>query len=240
MTLANDQLTEITESVKSNSDLYYLNWYVMQGDNTNADIAEFTRVSSGYFQLGIPYKVGVGIGFYFNDPTITYNSTNYSDNYKVIVEGEEKTEYTGEAIPITVKPMGETELEITIDSSKITTKEKIYDGKELDISGDIANGLITVKKKNTDEIVPITGEGAIALTYSWTTGYSSYTTQPPVNANSYDLYVSFEGDDNYKATDKVKVGNFTINPRELTVTPVLQDILRKMRMHLHTRSQLQR
>lgn len=224
LTLTKDQLVEVPELAKGMSDLCYLRWFVMKGDNTNADIAEYTEVSSGYFKLGIPYKAGAKIVFNYSSYVMDYNRTNYSDNYTVIVEEKEQTEYTSETVPIVIKPMGTTELEISIDSSKLTTTEKVYDGKEFDISNDVANGLITVRKKNTDEMVPVTGDGAIALTYIWRYN-GSYVAEKPINARTYTLYVKFEGNDNYQNTNEIIVGTFTITPRELTVTPVLHDTI---------------
>ena len=231
LSLTDDKLKEIkalSRETNEENEIYFIYWSVLKGDNSDKEIAKFSEYY-GAFESGIPYKLTADLDFYSKE---YYNfSGNFTDNYEVVVDEETVSECTSAQVDINVKPMGSTELAITVDASKLTTTEKVYDGREFDLSAEIANGLVKVTKKNTDEIVPITGEGAITLTYVWKLPYvledqsGWYEVNNPVNADTYKLYVKFNGDDNYKNTDEVEIGEFTINPRELRITPVLNETI---------------
>ena len=236
LSLADDKLEEIADLSKENNkdeSIYSLYWYVLEGDNTDKNVAKFSTYWNN-FKLGVPYKLVADLDFVYNPYDEKFEDLdykyNYSDNYKVVVDGVEQTECTSAQVDINVKPMGSTEIDITVDSSKLTTDTKVYDGKPIDLSADIANGLIKVTNKVTGEVIPVTGENAIGLTYVWEYydddwGYW-YETENITDAYQYQLSVKFNGDDTYKAYNgSVNVGNFTIEPRELTITPVLKETI---------------
>ncbi len=209
--------------------LYNTGWYVKAGDNTDPEKAEFYQVGSGdKFKLGVLYKYGLNLtfkkGIYPN---------NYSDNYEVIADEistvkyankESETKYTCEDKKVTVKPMGDIELDFIIDPTKLTETEKVYDGKPFDLTEAIANGLVTVIKKNTDEVVPTTGEGAIELEYQWYNAKGNATSEP-VHAGDYVLKVRYAGCDTYKVTDWKYISDFKIEQREITVTPYVNETI---------------
>ena len=236
LSLADDKLEEIADLSKENNkdeSIYSLYWYVLEGDNTDKNVAKFSTYWSN-FKLGVPYKLVADLDFVYNPYDEKFEDLdykyNYSDNYKVVVDGVEQTECTSAQVDINVKPMGSTEIDITVDSSKLTTDTKVYDGKPIDLSADIANGLIKVTNKVTGEVIPVTGENAIGLTYVWKyyddDGGYWYETENITDAYQYQLSVKFNGDDTYKAYNgSVNVGNFTIEPRELTITPVLRETI---------------
>lgn len=237
LSLADDKLEEIADLSKENNKdelIYSLDWYVLEGDNTDKNVAKFSRYY-GDFKLGVPYKLAADLDFVYNPYDEKFEDLdykyNYSDNYKVVVDGVEQTECTSAQVDINVKPMGSTEIDITVDSSKLTTDTKVYDGKPIDLSADIANGLIKVTNKVTGEAIPVTGENAIGLTYVWEyfdDYYNRYEAENITDAYQYQLSVKFNGDDTYKAynngTEKF-VCYFTITPRELTITPVLKETI---------------
>lgn len=239
VTVANEKLVEIPEwsSEAYWSTPYYgrdyeLDWFVLKGDNIDKNVAKYTKVIDEYdeeFMLQLPYKLGVELDF------DGWYDNNYADNYEVTVEEKTVTECTCDTLDITVKPEPENEINISFDSSKLTKEmmEKVYDGNPLDISAAIANGFVVVTDKKTGEEIPVAGEGALELNYRWSyeyynedydDWYSRYTSEA-VNAYAYTLYVSYAGNDTYKPASASYDENFVINPRKLTVTPVLSETI---------------
>ena len=243
LTLTNDKLVEIPEwSSEAYWAAYYedylnrpydeIDWFVMKGDNTNKDIAKYTRVynESEGFVLAIPYKLGAEIDFRWYSDEI-----NYADNYEVVVDEQPITEWTCDKPYINVKPKAENQLVIDFDASKLTKEmlEKVYDGKPIDISEAIANGFIIVTNSKTGEEIPLTGENALELSYRWQYEYydeedDDYyyrSTTNPVNVDEYTLVVSYAGDDTYQFASNEYSEKFVITPRELTITPAVSETI---------------
>lgn len=243
----NDDLVEITELSKANniftskdgetSEKFYLSWFVEKGDNVDASKAKYTDMDDDdTFVYGVPYRIGADI--FFNSDYSDEYYHNYSDNHVVVVDNSKVTKCTSDTVPVNVKKMGTTNLTITVDETKLPAiREKVYDGKGYDLTEAIANGLVTVTKEGTDEVVPITGDNAINLTWKWSyydDNYGGYVTEDisigtcgsPANARNYVLFVEYTGDDVYNLTREVAVGQFIITPREITITPALKETRR--------------
>lgn len=149
-------------------------------------------------------------------------SKNYV-NYEVVTEGEgenqvTKNVYLNETKAITVNAMGTTELEVKVDETKLTTKTKEYDAVAIDITQDIANGLIKIVKK----------EDQTAVTDAEVSGYwidneTGDVVDAPVNGGTYTYYVAFLGSETYKAFGVVETVTVTITPKDVTVIPVVND-----------------
>ncbi|MCD8037645.1 MAG: hypothetical protein LUE96_00930 [Lachnospiraceae bacterium] len=224
---AMDTLSQADEDDK----LFTLDWFVLKGDSTDASTASYTKIGDEYdesFALSVPYKLGACVTLCPYDKDYNANAYygNYICEYTVTEDGTETEKCAGEdsAVSITVNAMGTTELDITIETTKLTSLKKTYDGTAFDISEAIANGLVTVTKKNTDDVVVTTGDDAeIALTYVWTWNYDGENYSEAVNAGTYGLYVYYEGGDTYKNTEISDgfIAYITIDPRELTITPGL-------------------
>jgi len=235
VTLANDKLVEMTELKEWNDRIavkaYNLDWTVLVGDSTKPEEAVFTEIADEYgtvFDKDMLYKLGAKLNF-----TRDYSEyySNYTNNYEVVVEEETITKAYYDTVDITVKEMGDIELEVRVDESKLETNEKVYDGKGFDLTAAVEAGYITVVKANTDEVVPITGENALAIQYSWESyneyydwDEGRYDIVSPKYAREYTLSVKFEGDDTYQPLNE-EVGTFTIREKELVITPYVNDVI---------------
>lgn len=131
--------------------------------------------------------------------------------------------YTDETViipEIIVQKMGTTALEVTVDASKLSSTSKIYDGEAFAISNALENGLITIVTKE-EEPVPVDA-ASLELVYTWRNSANTVV-DAPVNAGTYNFYVSFPGNETYKAFEEIKVATFTISKRPLIIEPVLKD-----------------
>lgn len=141
-----------------------------------------------------------------------------------------------EVAPITVKPMGTTELVVAVDAAKWGVKEKEYDAKPFESTDLVTEGLVTVKKKADNAAV----EDAELVYFVYEEDEDGYrytrSLEYIVDAGSYDLYVRFDGSETYSPIgyvegsdtkvnlwEGVKVGTFKINPREITLKAALEE-----------------
>lgn len=128
--------------------------------------------------------------------------------------------YTNETViipEIIVQKMGTTELEVKVDAS---TTSKMYDGEAFDTSNALENGLITIVTKEEE---PVSVDAAsLELVYNWRNSAGTVV-DAPVNAGTYYYYVSFPGNETYKAFEEVKVATFTISKRPLIIEPVVKE-----------------
>lgn len=205
------------EKLEWNPDYYSIVWDVEK--QTDAEKNTWISAYGDTFEKDTAYRLAVG-ELELSSGSL-YN--NYV-NYEIVTEGEgdnqtEKTVYLNDTKDITIKEMGTTELAVVIDETKLTTKTKVYDGTALDISGDIANGLIRIVAPTGT----VTDAAVIGLWYDETTGE---LVEAPINAGTYTFYVAFFGDEKYKAFDGIVLQttlSVTITPRELTVTPYVEN-----------------
>lgn len=237
VSLPNDQLVEMADLKTWNENeyprYYNLDWTVLVGDSTKPEEAVFTEIANAneyntYFNKDLLYKLGVKLNFTTSYPLYYYNYTN---NYEVVVEEETVTKAYYDTVDITVKEMGDIELEVRVDESKLETDEKVYDGTGFDLTAAVEAGYITVVKASTDEVVPITGENALAIEYWWKSYDEYYEGEElrsgivsPKFAREYTLSVEFDGDDTYQPLNE-EVGTFTIQEKELIITPYVNDVI---------------
>lgn len=169
------------------------------------------------------------------EPTLNYTCTS---SEKVYVEGTEPKKATrvekplSDAIPITVKPMGTAEIVIAVDASKWTVEPKVYDAKPYEVKDLITDGLVTVKKKADG--TPVDNAELVFFAYDEEGG--AYSLENCADAGNYDLYVRFDGNEEYSPVgyvegsdekvnlwEGVKVGSFKITPREITLKANLSE-----------------
>lgn len=134
---------------------------------------------------------------------------------------------------ITVVPLGTQQVTITVDPTKWTAKEKVYDAKPFAETDLVPAGLVSVKGADGAEIT------GLKLTYTvpYTDEDGNETDRElkdVVEAGSYDLYVRFDGDKTYApvgwndeaaypANLGLKVGTFKITKREIALTADLDE-----------------
>lgn len=179
-----------------------------------------------YFLAGSDIK-----RYYYEDGYYYYDTDpNYTCWTSEIVEtagkAERKDTLEYKASTITVLPMGTKELKIEVDSTKWVAKEKEYDAKPFELKDLIPDGLVNVTKAD---------EAEAELTYRVVYEDDDYgvmvsTLNGVVDAGSYDLYVRFDGDANYKAfgcdADNpygLKLGTFKITKKEIALTADLDE-----------------
>lgn len=154
--------------------------------------------------------------------------TPYSNNYanrttEKQADNTEKIVYFNDTLNVAVDPMGETEVEITVDPTKLATTYKQYDGVAIDTS---VAGFVTVTKKADGSVV--TDIPAEELVYAWELQvndgqdtWTDYDQSEVKNAGVYSLTVSFAGNDKYKTTEQDASNIITITKRPLTITPTI-------------------
>ncbi len=234
MTLTDDKLVEMTEVMAWNEQypeypLYTVDWYVEVGDNTNKDVAEYGRAGDwSTFREKLLYRVGAEVDFCYNSYTDVYYN-NFTNNYEVVEEGVTVTKSYGNTLDINVKKMGDIEIDVRVDEDKRGAYKKVYDGTGFDLTKALESGYITLVEKNTDNVIPVIGEGALDVQFVWESYdeylgryVDSYGVVSPSNARSYNLYIRFAGNETYKNFN-VYLDTFIIEERDLFITPVMKE-----------------
>lgn len=234
MTLTDDKLVDMTEFVNEwntlypSAPLYSVDWYVEVGDNTKEDAAKFNRVWGGTFQENLLYRVGAEVKFLANRYTNVYYY-NFTNNYEVVEEGVTVTKSYGNTLDINVKKMGDIVIDVRVDEDKRGAYKKVYDGTGFDLTKALESGYITLVEKNTDNVIPVIGEGALDVQFVWehhddylNEDEASVGVVSPSNARTYSLYISFAGNDKYKNFN-VYLDTFIIEERDLFITPVMKE-----------------
>lgn len=128
------------------------------------------------------------------------------------------------------------EIEISVDTQKMP-QSRVYNGEA--IAESLPEGLIVLKDKTTGNPIadiPLNEDiedvvGAVNVKWCWQDANNKYvSTKDAVFGGTYELYVSFSGNDNYKAFEWQPVTDsngksytFTIKPLEVIATPVLNE-----------------
>lgn len=153
-------------------------------------------------------------GKYRIKAAVDVRNDNYTNSYITIDETTKEDVYNilySNTLDINIVK-GEEQLTVDVDASKIVGKK--YDGTPLTISADAVKVTNSKGEAVTDA----------ALTYRW---YNESTNElledAPVNAGSYDLYISFAGDDKYAPlAEDVYAEDVTIEQRVLQIKPVIK------------------
>lgn len=196
-----------------NEDDYSIDWMVTKESGT-----EYVNASYDMFAKDVKYRLEVS--------ELELYSSNLYNNY---VDYEETVTGTGESadtkktylhgkLPIELEVMGETEILIKIDPTRLSKKTKVYDGESVSLAADLKNGLVSVvKKSDGTAVTDVTPE------YRWHDDVEDWDVSVPVNGGSYTLYARFDGNTTYHKADEVEVASITITPKELTVEAVAQE-----------------
>ncbi len=128
--------------------------------------------------------------------------------------------------PITVTPMGDIEIELRVDQ-KLSGKDRLYDGTAFTLTDDEKKALVKVFNKTTN--VEITDFPYDKLIWKWKytepkeTSFFDHDAEEVLNAGTYTLKVSFEGNEIYKNTENPDAGSITIQQRKITLSPKLNE-----------------
>ena len=126
--------------------------------------------------------------------------------------------YISNYINIDVKKMGETPLDIVVDQDKLGNLTKKYDGTPFAVPADA----VSVVNARTGNVIT-----DVELEYAWFDNTKGKYVDEAVNGGTYELYVTFEGNDTYAPLNYKQVGDantkFIITKREISVQPVLVD-----------------
>lgn len=137
--------------------------------------------------------------------------------------------------PITVVPMGDRQITITVDAAKWEAKEKVYDAKPFAVTDLVKDGLLSVKTADGAEAAELKQKLTYVVPYEDEDGYQTdRELKYIVDAGSYDLYVRFDGDKDYApygwndqaaypANLGVKLGTFKITKKEIALTADLEE-----------------
>lgn len=225
--------TELTEALKSHTSsyLYDVDLIVEEGDDTDLSKANWKKANPyDALKLGVPYRVSAEVTLYDDysdaDGCTAILSKNFTNYYYAKSEetGEYEIKNYSDTVPVEVRKMGTTEIEIFVDPSKAPARKKVYDGTGIDLTDAIKNGYITVKEKLSGKEVNI---DELNLRYYW-----EYTdpddddycesrgivSQPDASTHILSK-IEFSGNDTYfmKTLDDIDE-EFVIEPRELVVT----------------------
>lgn len=170
---------------------------------------------------------------YDTDGKIVGKWSNYTNKNKESWDSEKKSyQYHTQLSDI---KFSANEIEISVDAQKMP-QSRIYNGEA--IAESLPEGLIVLKDKATENPIadiPLNKDvedvvGAVNVKWYWKEASKYVSTQDAVFGGTYELYVSFSGNDNYKAFEWQPVTDsngkpytFTIKPFEVTATPVLNE-----------------
>lgn len=153
------------------------------------------------------------------DPEIDNDNYNFGSKLDVLNLVEKEDYYENESLAIKVKETLGKEVTIKVDETKLTNTTKIYDGKPFDLEE--LKSLVTVEADGQD--VKDQVELHYAMDYDDYYGYAERASVDyAIHGNTYQVYIYTETDDTYKAASKTLDTAYTITPRALTVTPVLE------------------
>lgn len=199
----------VENGIKKN---YRLQWFIEREtkDDTGKNTGEW-EAYSGVFAEEYNYRLAVKI--------TGISGNNYTDHTtEEQADKTEKTIYFNEALNLQVVPMGETEIEITINPEKLPVRYKMYDGETVDTA---VEGFVTITKKTDGSVV--TDIPAEEIVYTWYDTDSDITQTEVRNAGSYELTVSFAGNDKYKYAYAQETDVITIAKRPITITPTVAE-----------------
>ena len=215
-------------------------YYVEKLESTGADGKEtWTRCNNwdvlekdGTYRLGVNICADGYYGYnyaYYSSEYANYNIGRYltaedimsgRTNDRADVTDEEKHCYTNETVPVRMKPAGETEVRFEVEAEDVT---KIYDGKPFDIE-DLKERL---KVKTVAGDTDVTDQVKDRIHYEFVETDESVNPGVIWSAGSethkgiYNLRISIETDDVYRASRTTLETEFEILPKELILTPEL-------------------
>lgn len=219
---------------------YGIQWVVeraLKDTATGAYTGEYEEVNDNFI-LGEKYRLGLKI-------TGIDLENDLGDNYRYY---DEKTDEQGNtsyvyytqylADEINPVEMGNINISVVVDETKLAKTERVYDGTPFDISEDIKNGFIKFYTTNGADVgKEITGEelDKLGIEYVWYFKDGYGYSEEAINGGKYNLYIKFTGNETYAPInygnnyriDKAN-GNelvFEITKREITATPVLNEII---------------
>ena len=169
-----------------------------------------------FFVAGTDYRLSAYTYDNYDDYGGNYNFGAKLDVLNLV---EKADYYENESLAIKVKETLGKEVTIKVDETKLTNTTKIYDGKPFDLEE--LKSLVTVEAdgQNVKDQVEL----HYAMDYD---DYYRYAERASVDyaihGNTYQVYIYTETDDTYKAASKTLDTTYTITPRALTVTPVLE------------------
>ena len=199
-------------------------------------VRTYSTGSNATFKENAQYKLTADLSIYegyadnyTNEKVVVENLTILKDETENIKEVHKVRSYENlnDKADIQIEKMGTTALSIKVDADKLGTLEKEYDGNAFDLNAVLGEGAVKVVKAE-DGTTEVTD---LALTYEWhgtkyygTVGRDGYWSEA-VDAGEYTLYVSFAGDTTYTKVDRVEVATVNITPKNLTVTPVVNNTI---------------
>lgn len=157
--------------------------------------------------------------------------SNYTNKNKALWDSEKKI-YQYHTQLGNIK-FSANEIEISVDAQKMP-QSRVYNGEA--IAESLPEGLIVLKDKTTGNPIadiPLNEDiedvvDAVNVKWYWNEASKYVSTEEAVFGGTYELYVSFSGNDNYKALEDQRVTDsngkpytFTIKPLEVIATPVL-------------------
>lgn len=159
--------------------------------------------------------------------------SNYTNKNKALWDSEKKSyQYHTQLSDI---KFSANEIEISVDAQKMP-QSRVYNGEA--IAESLPEGLIVLKDKTTGNPIadiPLNEDiedvvGAVNVKWYWNEAGKYVSTEEAVFGGTYELWVSFSGNDNYKVIEDQKVTDsngkpytFTIKPFEVIATPVLNE-----------------
>lgn len=168
-------------------------------DSESYNMIRYTRSNNGYeppfYEYGMPYRARANVEL----------SDSLDKNYEVICD----------SYKVNVKQMGNigVRLETTDAVEKLTT-QKVYDAANFSVSYDgLVTALTNIEDKN------ITSEIALDFYWTWSSDNVKHE-ECGSDVGTYTLYCEFKGDDTYHKVNAIKVAEFEIVKRKVTITPV--------------------
>ncbi len=184
--------------------------------------------SSDVFEAGGTYGLRAkSWDFYLND-----EFDDYRNNYRTYMDagvndaGEKLVIYFADPAPVKLTAQGTAELDVELDTSKITAKTKEYDGTPISVLDEVKKNLLVYKKDDAGK-TPVT-DVINDMQFVWKDKNGGRLATEPVNGGTYRLYAKFMGNASYKAFDSddfcINTGlSVTITPKNLTVVPAVKE-----------------
>lgn len=189
---------------------YSIECLVEYKDNLNGEWKE----ASGFFEENREYRLRAKVIIEDSSLEKYYQSWEMKQDKE---GNKEQYYYMSNALEIPVTKMGTAAVQIDVDESKIENKVKPYDGTPFAIPTEA----VTVTDVKTGEDIT----AKVELTYTWKQNGSALKYQEDAkNAGVYDLYVSFAGNETYKAAnEKLVASNYEITKRSVKVKPIVKE-----------------
>ncbi len=214
---------------------YSLKWYVERLVKEEPEKGSYVRLSDNdKFLEGETYRLAVEFDDYpgsYNNYNNCYELDKHND-FVMDMDNNYKIAYENDSLAIGLEETKGIALDITVDWSKVASKTKVYDGVPLTIDETGIKNAITVTNAKDGSVIK-TEDVEIHYSWGWFFNNSSYPwivqENKAVHAGDYYLQVEVKDNENYVGciklfnvgTEGIDYKKFTIVPREITVTPVL-------------------